>query len=164
VASIAHCAGGSITPAADFASESALVQVMPMNVGHWYAATCAHLAGSGTRTQTRKPPARRIGTPIPVSGRIGNREFPVSRPNRESGIPSPIPGQKKSGIGPGGSDSRFPSDVRASTAVDSEYTQQRVTCRCSHRQRTAPIQGLRRSMPVLLRLGVTSINRSGLGI
>jgi hypothetical protein len=64
-----------------------------------------------------------------------------SRPNRETGIPSPFPG-KKPGIG-GGSDSRFPSDVRASTAVDSEYTQPRVSCQCSHRQHAAPIQGLR---------------------
>ena len=55
MASITHCA--SITAAADFASESesALVQVMPMNVGHWYTATCAHSAGSGTRTPG--PPA-----------------------------------------------------------------------------------------------------------
>ncbi len=98
------------------------------------------------------------GPRFPVPGRIGNRGFPVSRRNRESGIPSPIPG-RKSGIG--GSDSRFPSDVRALTvtAVDSEYTQ-RLSCQCSHRQHAAPIQGLSRSM--LLR--VTSINRSGLGI
>ena len=46
--------------------------------------------------QTRKSPARRIGTPIP--GSRPNREtarFPIpdSRPNRESEIPSPIPGQ-----------------------------------------------------------------------
>jgi len=50
--------------------------------------------------QTRKSPAaRRIGTPIPGPGRIGNRGFPVSRPNRESGIPSPIPGKKSGNRG-----------------------------------------------------------------
>jgi hypothetical protein len=68
-------------------------------------------------------------------GRIGNRGFPPRFPAKKSGI--------------GGSDSRFPtrrSDVRASTAVDSEYTRPRVSCRCSHGQRAAPIQGLRRSM------------------
>jgi hypothetical protein len=47
--------------------------------------------------QTRKSPARRIGTPIPVPGQIGNRGLPVSRPNRESGIPSPIPQNRESG-------------------------------------------------------------------
>ncbi len=69
-------------------------------------------------------------------GQIGNRGFPPRFPgppakNRESGDPIP--------------DSRFPSDVRASlaTAVDSEYTQPRVSCQCSHRQHAAPIQGLR---------------------
>jgi hypothetical protein len=32
------------------------------------------------------------GTPIPVPGRIGKRGFPVSRsrPNRETGVPSPV--------------------------------------------------------------------------
>jgi hypothetical protein len=62
-------------------------------------------------------------------GRIGNRGFPP-----RFKFPA-----KKSGIG--GSDSRFPSDVRASTAVDSEYsnTQPRVSCQCSHRQHAAPI-------------------------
>ena len=49
--------------------------------------------------QTRKSPARRIGTPIPGPGRIGNRGFPVSRRNRESGIPSPIPGKKSGNRG-----------------------------------------------------------------
>jgi hypothetical protein len=97
---------------------------------------------TGPAAQTRKPPARRIGTPIPGPGRIGKRGFPVSRPNRETGIPSPGPFPGKN-TGNGGSDSRFPSDVRASTAVDSEYTQPRVSCQCSHRQHAAPIQGPR---------------------
>ncbi len=47
---------------------------------------------SCTAAQTRKSPARRIGTPIPDSGRIGNRGFPVSRfrPSRET-IPPESP-------------------------------------------------------------------------
>ena len=100
------------------------------------------------------PPAHRIGTPIPGPGRIGKRGFPASRPNRETGIPSPFgTRQKKKG------DSRFPSDVRASTAVDSEYTQPRASCQCSHRQHAAPTQGPISRGSMLLR--VTSINRSG---
>ena len=56
----------------------------------------------------------------------------------ESGPRFPVPG--RIGKRP---DSRFPSDVRASTAVNSEYTQPRVACQCSHRQHAAPIQGPR---------------------
>ncbi len=98
--------------------------------------------GLVTSTQTRKSPARRIGTPIPVPGRIGNRGFPVFRPNR--GFPSrfPVKTRESGEI----SDSRFPSDVRAATAVDSEYTLPRVSCQCSHRQHAAPIQGLREGL------------------
>jgi hypothetical protein len=33
------------------------------------------------------------------------------------------------------------SDEHQLTAVDSEYTQPRVSCQCSHRQHAAPIQG-----------------------
>jgi hypothetical protein len=51
------------------------------------------------------------GPRFPIPGRIGNRGFPVSRPNRESGIPSPIPGKKIGNRGRfGASDSRFPSE------------------------------------------------------
>ncbi len=58
---------------------------------------------------TLKSPARRIGTPIPVpGGRIGKRGFPVSRPNRETGVPSLFPGRAKNRESPGWSDSRFP--------------------------------------------------------
>ncbi len=41
------------------------------------------------------------GPRFPIPGRIGNRGFPVSRPNRESGIPSPIqvPGKKSGNRG-----------------------------------------------------------------
>ncbi len=58
---------------------------------------CSSHAAGQELLQTRKSPARPIGTPIPVPGRIGNRGFPVCRPNRESGIPSrraPFPGKK----------------------------------------------------------------------
>ena len=58
-----------------------------------HLACCDIGLGPSDSEQTRKSPARRIGTPIPVPGRIGNRGFPVSRPNRESGIPSPFPGK-----------------------------------------------------------------------
>ncbi len=37
------------------------------------------------RAQTRKSPARRIGTPIPGPGRIGNRGFPPRFPAKKSG-------------------------------------------------------------------------------
>jgi hypothetical protein len=92
--------------------------------------TTKHGGAEGER-QTMKPPARRIGTPIPGPGRIGKRGFPqaVSRPNRDSETGFPAPKKKP---GNRGSDSRFPSDVRASTAVDSEYTagctHPRVSC------------------------------------
>jgi hypothetical protein len=85
--------------------------------------------GSGVPclVQTRKsgrPAESGPRFPFPAESGNGDSLFPGQiYPSRESGIPSPIPG-KKSGIG--GSDSRFPSDVRASTAVDSEYTQPRV--------------------------------------
>jgi hypothetical protein len=72
----------------------------PTRATQWHPeARCQYLWPHTGLGQARKPPARRIGTPIP--GRIGNRGFPVSRrrPNRESGIPSPIPGKKNSGIG-----------------------------------------------------------------
>ena len=82
---------------------------------------------AGARPGNPRPPNRDPDSRFPAEsgigdfltgrllpGRIGNRGFPVSRPNRESGIASPIPGKK---MGIGGSDSRFPSDVRASTAV-----------------------------------------------
>ena len=61
--------------------------------------------------QTRKSPARRIGTPIPDSGRIGNRGFPVSRfrPSRESGIDDSPDFPKKSG-NRGNRESDFLSD------------------------------------------------------
>jgi len=66
--------------------------------------------------QTRKSPARRIGTPIPDSrpkSGIGDSLFPGQ--NRESGIPSPIPG-KKSGIG---ADSGDPiPDYRVSPSIN----------------------------------------------
>jgi hypothetical protein len=64
---------------------------------------CRELMGTRTRSwsnygshpeQTRKSPARRIGTPIPGPGRIGNR-----------GFPSPFPGQ----IGNRGFPPRFPA-------------------------------------------------------
>jgi hypothetical protein len=90
------------------------------------AATCCrsgkrNCQASVRAAQTRKSPARRIGTPIPGSRPIGKRpvyRFPIpdSRPigNRESGNPP------KKNRENGGSDSRFPSDVRASTAVNSD--------------------------------------------
>ena len=80
---------------------------------------------------------------FPAKSGIG--DFPIPRPYRESGIPSPIPG-KKSGIG---ADSGDPiPDYRVSPSInrsclDSEYTQPRVSCQCSHRQHAAPIQGLK---------------------
>ena len=75
--------------------------------------------------QTRKSPARRIGTPIPFPAEsgIGDSLFPGQIGNR--GFPPRFPA-KKSGIGGSDRNSRFPSDVRASTAVDSEYTRPRV--------------------------------------
>ena len=61
--------------------------------------------------QTRKSPARRIGTPIPDSGRIGNGGFPVSRfrPSRET-IPPESPDFPKNPGNRGNRESDFLSD------------------------------------------------------
>ena len=106
-----------------------------------------------------KPRPAAPGALIPGPGRIGKRpRIPCFPTRAESGIgvrrrPREIPPK----TGNGGSDSRFPSDVRASTAVDSEYTQPRVSCQCPHRQHAAPttsIQGPREGawLSMLLRV------------
>ncbi len=86
--------------------------------GHPRAGAFAPAPGPAGRTRPGNPRPGESGPRFPIPGRlglgIGNRGFPVSRQNRESGIqvPSPIPG-KKSGIAGGrfgGSDSRFPSE------------------------------------------------------
>jgi hypothetical protein len=61
-----------------------------------HLACCDIGLGPSDSEHSRKSPARRIGTPGDSRSRqdrIGNRGFPVSRPNRESGIPSPFPGK-----------------------------------------------------------------------
>ncbi len=91
------------------------------------ARACAWHCHSGWQNTGRKPPG--TGTPppgppgprFPVPAESGHGPFPDSRfrpiGNRESGNP---PKKRENG----GSDSRIPSDVRASTAVDSEYSTQ----------------------------------------
>ncbi len=82
--------------------------LLPPRTRH-FSKVCTTLNFGFFYNQTRKSPARRHRDPdsrsrpnretgdslFPDSRRIGNRGFPVSRfwPNRESGIPSPIPGQ-----------------------------------------------------------------------
>jgi hypothetical protein len=125
----------------------------------------------GTRPRPgNRDPARRIGTPIPVPGRIGNRgSTPCQCFPAKSGIGDFLPvSRQKTGLGIGGSDSRFPSDVRASTAastaVDLEYTSSAASVMPVRSQAACgSYSGSKRGSSSMLRLlRVTSINCSGL--
>jgi hypothetical protein len=60
----------------------------PAEACQWANAAQAARGLGRPGAQTRKSPARRIGTPIPVPGRIGNRGFSA----QVDDFPSPIPG------------------------------------------------------------------------
>ncbi len=94
-------------------------------------------------------PARRVGTPIPVPGRIGNRGFPVSRPNRESGFPPRFPVKTRESGDPI-PDSRVTSEHQPQCARVMPVLSQAACGSYSGSKRGS----------MLLR--VTSINRSGL--
>ena len=61
------------------------------------------------------PPNRDPDSRFPAKSGIG--DFPIPRPNRESGIPSPIPG-KKSGLGIGADSGDPIPDYRVSPSIN----------------------------------------------